>query len=138
VQPLVRVHVSYGLTVGIRRRSPFGPDFTLYGGSAYHSLSWPCVAYLREFCAAHPEILRYYARTLSPVESVVQTILVNSGRFRLADDCRRYFDFRGSTFNHPRFLGVGDLPRALASGADFARKIDDPAVLDALDALVHR
>jgi hypothetical protein len=124
--------------VGIRRPSPFGPHFVLYGGSAYHSLSWPCVAYLREFCAAHPEILRYYARTLSPVESVVQTILVNSGRFRLADDCRRYFDFRGSTFNHPRFLGVGDLPRALASGADFARKIDDPAVLDALDALVHR
>jgi hypothetical protein len=138
VQPLVRVHVTPALTVGIRRRSPFGPGFELYGGSAYHSLSWPCVAYLRQFCAAHPEIPRYYASTLSPVESIVQTILVNSGRFRLVDDCRRYFDFRGSTFNHPRVLGVEDLPRALASGADFARKIDDPAVLDALDALVHR
>ncbi|HEV7826290.1 MAG TPA: hypothetical protein VGP02_15435 [Mycobacteriales bacterium] len=134
VQPVLRVHVSYGLTVGIRRRSPFGPHFVLYGGSAYHSLSWPCVDYLREFCAARPEVLRYYEGTLSPVESLVQTILVNSGRFRLTGDCRRYFDFRGSTFNHPRFLGLEDLPRALASGADFARKIEDPAVLDALDA----
>jgi hypothetical protein len=136
VQPVLRVHVSYGLTVGIRRRSPFGPHFVLYGGSAYHSLSWPCVDYLREFCAARPEVLRYYEGTLSPVESLVQTILVNSGRFRLTGDCRRYFDFRGSTFNHPRFLGLEDLPRALASGADFARKIEDPAVLDALDAQI--
>jgi hypothetical protein len=138
VQPLFRLQVSYGLTVGVRRRSPFGPGFVLYGGSAYHSLSWACVEYLREFCAGHPEIVRYYEQTLSPVESIVQTILLNSGRFDLRDDCRRYFDFRGSTFNHPRYLGVGDLPRALASGADFARKIDDPAVLDALDAVLAR
>jgi hypothetical protein len=134
VQPLVRVHVAYGLTVGVRRRSPFGPGFELYGGSAYSSLSWPCVAYLREFCAARPDVLRYYEQCLSPVESIFQTILVNSGRFTLVDDCKRFFDFRGSTLNHPRFLSPADLPRALASGADFARKIDDPAVLDALDA----
>jgi hypothetical protein len=134
VQPLVRFHVAYGLTVGVRRRSPFGPGLELYGGSAYSSLSWRCVSYLREFCAARPDIVRHYARTLSPEESMFQTILVNSGRFTLVDDCRRYFDFRGSTLNHPSVLGLDDLPRALASGADFARKIDDPAVLDALDA----
>jgi hypothetical protein len=134
VQPFVRVHVSYGLTVGVRRRSPFGPGLELYGGSAYSSLSWRCVAYLREFCAARPDVVRYYERVLSPEESMFQTILVNSGRFRLVDDCRRYFDFRGSTLNHPRVLGLDDVPRALASGADFARKFDDPAVLDALDA----
>jgi hypothetical protein len=134
VQPLVRVHVSYGLMVGVRRRSPFGPGFELYGGSAYSSLSWPVVAYLREFCAARPDLMRYYEQCLSPVESIFQTILVNSGRFTLVDDCKRYFDFRDSTMNHPKFLSVADLPRALASGADFARKIDDPGVLDALDA----
>jgi hypothetical protein len=134
VQPLVRFHVAYGLMVGVRRRSPFGPGFELYGGSAYSSLSWPCVAYLREVCATRPDLLRYYEQCLSPVESIFQTILVNSGRFALVDDCKRYFDFRGSTMNHPRFLSTDDLPRAFASGADFARKIDDPAVLDALDA----
>ena len=134
VQPLVRFHVAYGLMVGVRRRSPFGPGFELYGGSAYSSLSWPCVAYLREVCATRPDLLRYYEQCLSPVESIFQTILVNSGRFTLVDDCKRYFDFRGSTMNHPRFLSTDDLPRAFASGADFARKIDDPAVLDALDA----
>jgi hypothetical protein len=134
IQPFVRFHVAYGLTVGLRRRSPFGPGFELYGGSAYSSLSWDCVAHLREFCAARPDVVRHYEHTLSPEESMFQTILVNSGRFTLTGDCRRYFDFRGSTSNHPRVLGLDDLPRALASGADFARKIEDPAVLDALDA----
>jgi hypothetical protein len=138
LQPFVRVHVAYGLTVGVRRRSPFGPGFELYGGSAYSSLSWNCVAYLREFCAARPDIVRHYEHALSPEESMFQTILVNSGRFTLTGDCRRYFDFRGSTLNHPRVLGLDDLPDALASGADFARKIEDTAMLDALDAHLAR
>lgn len=136
VQPLVRLHTSYGLTLGVRTRSPFGPGFRLYGGSAYSSLSWPCVAHLRDFCARRPDVVRHYAATLSPEESIFQTILVNSGRFRLANDCRRYFDFSGSAFNHPRVLGPADLPRALASGADLGRKFDgerDPSVLDLLD-----
>lgn len=138
-QPLVRVHTSYGLTLGLRTRSPFGPGFRLYGGSAYSSLSWSCVEHLLDFCARRPDVVRHYAATLSPEESIFQTILVNSGRFRLADDCRRYFDFRGTAFNHPRVLGPDDLPRAYASGADFGRKFDverDPTVLDLLDERV--
>lgn len=137
VQPLVRVHVAYGLVVGRRARPPFGPDLRLHGGSAFASLRWPVVAYLREYFDRRPDVVSYFRRCLSPVEAVFQTILCSSGQFNLVPDCKRYFDFRGSRLNHPKTLTAADLPRALASGAHFARKFDYdryPELLDQLDA----
>jgi hypothetical protein len=136
IQPLVRVHVSYGLAVGHRVRTPFGPDLRLHGGSAFATLSWPVVAYLREYFDRRPDVVAYFRRCLSPVEAVFQTIVCSSGQFNLVDDCKRYFDFRGSEFNHPKSLTADDLPLALASGAHFARKFDyerNPELLDVLD-----
>jgi hypothetical protein len=142
VQPWVRVTVSTGLTVGSRRsRTPFGPDFRCYGGSLFCTVTRPVAEYLREFAVERRDITQYYQRTLSPAESFIQTILVNSGRFSFEPDCRRYFDFRNTRFNHPKTLTAADLPRALASGADFGRKFDervDPRVLDQLDRLVRQ
>lgn len=137
VQPLLRLHVSYGLAVGHRVRSPFGPDLRLHGGSAFSSLSWPVVAYLREYFDRRPDVVEYFRRCLSPVEAVFQTIVCSAGQFNLVPDCKRYFDFRGSEFNHPKSLTAEDLPRALASGAHFARKFDyekHPELMDVLDA----
>lgn len=141
VQPLVRVHVSYGLAVGYRVRTPFGPDLRLHGGSAFASLSWPVVAYLREYFDRRPDVVDYFRRCLSPVEAVFQSILCSSGQFNLIPDCKRYFDFSASQFNHPRTLTAADLPLALASGAHFARKFDyerAPELLDMLDAHLAR
>jgi Core-2/I-Branching enzyme len=141
VQPLVRVHVSYGLAVGVRARTPFGPDLRLHGGSAYASLSWPVVEYLRDYFERRPDVVAHFRHTLSPEESVFQTIACSSGQFNLVPDCKRYFDFEGSEFNHPKTLTAEDLPRALASGAHFGRKFDlerDPDVLELLDAHLAR
>lgn len=141
LQPLLRVHVSYGLAVGYRVRTPFGSDLRLHGGSAFASLSWPVVAYLREYFDRRPDVVEYFRRCLSPVEAVFQTIVCSSGQFNLVPDCKRYFDFRGSEFNHPKSLTPEDLPRALASGAHFARKFDyerHPECLDILDRHLAR
>jgi hypothetical protein len=143
IQPLVRVHVAYGLAIGRRVRPAFGTgtELTLYGGSAYSSLSWPAVAYLRDYLRARPDVVAYFRRTLAPEEVVFQTVLVSSGRFRLVPDCKRYFDFSQSRLNHPKLLTTEDLPRALASGAHFGRKFDadaHPEVVDALDAHLLR
>lgn len=137
LQPVLRVHVSYGLVLGRRGRTPFGPELRLHGGSAFASLSWPVVAYLREYFDRRPDVVAWFRRCLSPVEAVFQTIVCSSGQFNLVPDCKRYFDFRGSSFNHPKTLTGADLPRALASGAHFARKFDyerHPELLDRLDA----
>jgi hypothetical protein len=135
IQPLMRVHVSYGLAVGRRVAGPpFGPDLVLHGGSAYSTLSWPVVEYMRDFLTNRPDVEAHFRRTLSPEEAIFQTILASSGKFRLNPDPKRFFDFTGTAFNHPRTLGVADLPRAFASGAHFGRKFDSPEVLDAVDA----
>jgi hypothetical protein len=138
IQPWLRVHVSYGLVLGRRVRvTPFGPDLVLHGGSAYSSLSWPAVEYLRDFLDHRPDVREHFRHTLSPEEAIFQTILASAGKFTLDPDGRRYFDFTGSTFNHPRVLTMADLPRAFASGAHFGRKFDGdrhPEVLDAIDA----
>jgi hypothetical protein len=139
VQPLVRVHVSYGLMLGRRVRTPFGKDFQVYGGSAFMSLTWPVMEYLRDYWRDNPDVVRHFRRSLSPVEAAFHTVLLNAGRFTFVNDCKRYFDFKDSQFNHPRFLGVADIPVARASGAHFARKFDahrDPAVFDLLDETV--
>ena len=144
VQPLVRVHVAYGLTVGRRVRSPFGAGtgLRLHGGSAFSSLRWPVVLHLRDYLAAHPEVVEYFRATLSPEEAVFQTVLCSSSEYRTGDlrldpDCKRYFDFSGSQLNHAGVLTPDDLPAIIASGAHFARKFDQdlhPELLDALDA----
>jgi hypothetical protein len=138
IQPMLRVHVSYGLVVGRRvARPPFGRDLVLHGGSAYSTLSWPAVEYLRDFLHRRPDVAEHFRHTLSPEEAIFQTVLASSGKFVLDPDPKRYFDFRGSTFNHPRVLTLADLPRVFASRAHFARKFDGdkhPEVLDAVDA----
>jgi hypothetical protein len=137
IQPLLRVHVSSGLAVGHRSRSPFGPDLRLHGGSLFSSLSWPVVAYLREYFDRRPDVVAYFRRCLSPGEAVLQTIACSAGQFNLVPDCKRYFDFRGSEFGHPKSLTAEDLPQAIASGAHFARKFDyerNPELYDVLDA----
>jgi hypothetical protein len=138
-QPLVRFHVAYGLMVGRRVRSPFSPEFPVYGGSAFMSLRRSTLEYLQSYFAENPAIVEHFRHTLSPVEAVFPTILANSAKFKLIDDSKRYFDFRGSQFNHPKLLTRDDLPRAFATGAHFARKIDwttDPDIFDIIDA--HR
>lgn len=140
VQPLVRLHVAYGLTVGWRVRSPFGPELRLHGGSAFMSLSRAVIDYLADFHTRRRDLSAYFRRTLSPVEAYLPTILLNADGFTFANDCKRYFDFRNSQFNHPRILDSSDVDAALASGAHFGRKFDlsrDPEAIARLDAVVR-
>ncbi len=140
IQPFVRVHVAYGLAVGVRRRSAFGPDFRLYGGSAFCSLRWPVALYLLERSESDPAMVDMFEHALSPVEAFTQTVVLNNAGFVIANDPRRYFDFKDTRMNHPKTLTLEDLPRALASGADFGRKFDvtaEPTVLDELDKIVY-
>lgn len=139
VQPLIRVHVSFGLTFGWRVRTPYTEDLVCYGGLAWTTLNRDCVEYLREFRTARPDVVEHYRRVLAPDESFLHTALVNAHRFRLRNETRRYVDFRRSRFNHPKTLGREDLPEAFASGAPFGRKFDlerDPDVFEELDRRV--
>lgn len=141
LQPWIRVSLGFS-TVGIRRKSTiFSGDFICYGGSFFCILTAACARYARDFARENPEIVEYFRTMPAPDEVFLQSVLVNSGKFRLVPDGKHYVDFSRSRNNHPKTLGLADLPAMLASGAHWARKFDsriDAEVFDVLDRQVRR
>jgi hypothetical protein len=140
VQSLVHFHLVYGPRVGLRSRgSPFGGDLTCYAGTQWTTLRRACAEHVVERARGEPELLRWFHGTICPDEAVVQTLLVNGGRFELRDDDLRYADFTGSRDGRPRTLTADDLPAITGGPHYFARKFDlqgDARVLDLLDARI--
>jgi len=132
---------TYGALVGWpARRSPFSATFRCYGTWMWQSLRRPCVEFLLEQLATNGPLVEYYRRTVVPDESFVATVLVNSGRFRLANDNRRFADTAEQPSGHARALRADDFERLTDGRFDFARKVEpgtSDALLDALDRRVH-
>ena len=75
-------------------------------------------------------------------ESIFQTILYNSKRFSVANDCRRYINWdRGKSHSaSPETIKVTAIDQLLTSRTDFARKFDineDTEVLDRIDEFLN-
>ena len=140
LQPWGRVSLAFS-TVGLRRRdSVFSDDFVCYGGWFFCTLSATAARYVRDFARDHPDVVAFFRTVQAPEEVFIQTVLVNSGKFRFEPDAKRYIDMCGSRNKHSKTLGIADLDRALASGANWARKFDgahDSEVLDVLDRRVR-
>lgn len=130
-------YLDYGPLLGVRTfDSPFGDRFRCHGGWAFFSLRRQAAIYFRDFLAEHPEVLRHYQATVAPEESIVQTVLVNSGRFQLINDDLRYIDYTRAHKGAPRTLTTADLPLLAGGRFHFARKFDlgvDCEVLDRID-----
>lgn len=133
----ISVTLDYGSLLGVRMlRTPFHDGFRCYGGWAWFSLRREAALYFRRFLVEHPEVERHYRLTQTPEESLVQTILVNSGRFKLVDDDLRYIDYSRAHRGSPRTLTVADMPLLASGKYHFARKFDlgvDAGVLDRVD-----
>lgn len=113
--------------------------FTLHQGSMWWSLTGPAVDYLRLMLAEHRGWLRHHRFALCPDEIVVHSILADSPfsadiTQNYADDDplaglenplhgQHYIDWSDIESAHPVPLTEADLPRAVASGALFARKV---------------
>ncbi|HRC84089.1 MAG TPA: beta-1,6-N-acetylglucosaminyltransferase [Thermoanaerobaculia bacterium] len=136
-QKLWHVHRVYGPRLGLRaRRTPFEGGRQCYAGWQWTNLGRSCTEYLLEASRREPGLVDYYRRTLCPDESLVQTVLLNAGRFRLENDNLRYADNQGARDGRPRILGLADLETITAGGCAFARKFDlehDARIFDALD-----
>lgn len=139
VQDLVHFHLVYGARVGVRfRRSPFRDGYRCWAGLQWTVLRRAVAESATAGFRADARLRAWFERTVCPDESVVQTLLLNSARFRFADDDLRYVDFQGSRDGHPRLLTSADLATLVQCGKHFARKFDpeiDAGVFDRLDAL---
>jgi hypothetical protein len=138
LQPWVRVSLAYS-AVGVRRRkTEFGENFICYGGWFMSTLTAECARYVRDYAKENPRTVEFFKTVLAPEEVFLQTVLVNSGKFRFEPDSKRYINFRGSRNSHSNRLGVADLEEMLASGANWARKFDTAYDAQVLDILDHR
>ncbi len=133
----IHFYLGCGPWVGVRpRRTPYGPDFRCYGGWAWFALRRNVVRYLRDFLAERPDVLEHYRHVMVAEESIVQTVLVNSGRFTLVNDDLRYIDYSKAIHGSPRTMTVADLPLLGSGRYQFARKFDlgsGPELFDRID-----
>ena len=137
VQSWVHIHLVYGPRLGVKsRHPPFGRDLVCYAGSQWTTLRRECAEHVAARVRSDDALVRWFRRTICPCEAVVQTLLLNSGRFHLHNDDLRYTDFTGSRNGRPRTLTAADLPVLTSGPYYFARKFDlvrDARVLDLLD-----
>ena len=92
-----------------------------------------------DFANNNPGIIYYYRGTMVPDESLIQTILVNSGKFKLCNDDKRYSDYSNTTTGSPRTLTKEDIPQITNGQYHFARKLDvtvDATLLDVIDKIL--
>lgn len=126
--------------IGLEAKStPFNDDFKCYGGWYWNALSKKCVDYLRAYLEEHPQLLKFYRRTLAPEESIIATVLVNSNQFAICSDSLRCLDYPPELFGYARNLTQNDYPKIVNGNYYFARKFEpepDDKILDLLDELI--
>jgi hypothetical protein len=136
LQPFLRINFSYGLRIGAKVQSIFNNNFECYGGYFFSILSMKCLKYLNDFYQNNPQIVEYYKSVILPEESLIQTILVNSKKFHLYNECKHYYDFSDTSHGHPAILTEKDYNAMIQKKYYFARKFDinvDSKILDILD-----
>jgi core-2/I-Branching enzyme len=113
------------------RRPPLG--MPIHKGSALFTLSRAQATYVVDFAREQPRFVRFFERAYIADEYVFQTILVNS---RHRDDIvpENLHAIAWGSGHHPATLTTADVPWLHASDCFFARKFDDDAVLDQIDA----
>ncbi|MBD2771728.1 beta-1,6-N-acetylglucosaminyltransferase [Iningainema tapete] len=132
----LKFYLTYGPLVGLPSKStPFKEQFICYGGRQWHTLSRKCTDYIRQFIQTNPHIVSYYQKTVCSDESFIQTVLVNSKKFNLCNDDKRFIEIAKTWGGHPRILTKQDYATLTNSSYHFARKFDPKADVEILNML---
>lgn len=141
-QDFLKISWSFDrLMVGVIANPPvFNKKFLCYVGSYFHTISKKCVQFLYDYSTKNSNLVDYYKKTCVPDESFIQTILVNSGKFKFCNEYKRYIDFSNYCRDgHPRTLTIEDYSKIIKTDTHFARKFDvtkDSKIIDMLDARI--
>jgi hypothetical protein len=136
--------------IGLRtRRTPFDTDFPCWCHRCWYALSRNAMQRVVDYVDTHPDFVRYYKRTVIPVESATGTIIFNdatlavdhalaTGAYALSFGAPLHaIRFSDVASGRPDVFSTGDLDYLLSSGAYFARKFEhDDDVLDELDKTI--
>lgn len=133
--------MPWGLLLGHRWPTPFSDAQPCRRGQDWLTLSRSAVAAVLAAAREEPHLVEHYRHTPHPTESFPHTVLHARPELRLSGDPRRFTSWSRPGSPHPDVLRLADLEAIVASGADFARKLDitvDADILDALDRVAGR
>ena len=120
---------------GYRKKLHFmvdGAEWKLYKGGAWWCISQPLAQYILDTYESKPAIKRYFANSFGPAETLIQTIAFNSSLWaaRCMRETGAYPGLAAVTPLHfidynpvIKVMDETDLPRLLASGKMFCRKV---------------
>lgn len=120
--------------LGLSRPLP-APLTEIRAGAQWWMLSAPACRWLLDFCATHPQVVRFFQRTLVPDEMFFQTLLWHSPfRDQLCHNPLRRIEWDAGAWS-PRTFTEADIPALCAAPELFARKLaPDGKVVALLDA----
>jgi Core-2/I-Branching enzyme len=125
--------------IGFRAwKTPFSSEFPCWYNNSWMALSRKAIEHVIHFLDDHPEFIRYYDRTIIPVESATATILFNDPEINVVNAPLHAIRWSDPRSGRPDCLSVDDVEFLCSSGAVFARKFkaSDYRILDELDAVV--
>lgn len=111
---------------------------SVYGGSAWWSLTRRTLEYVMDYTDRDGYLLRRLKHTFGPDEVYFQTVIMNSPHASgVVNDDLRYVDWTPRNGSYPAVLDASDLVPIEASGKLFARKFQAP-FSDPLKAALSR
>ncbi len=120
----------------LRWKRRFHKGMRPWGGSAWWTLTQPCVKYIVGFLEHDKAMINYMMKTIHPDEILFQTIVMNSPFAKQAvNENFRYIEWLKGNPN-PNILTKPDFDKIVNSKHHFARKFDpevDEEILDMLD-----
>lgn len=125
--------------IGLRaKKSPFGPSFPCWYHDAWFAMSRKAIQVVIDYIDTHPDLLKYYERTVIPLESVTGTIVFNSPELNVDADGVHETRWSNASSGRPDVYALADLEYLRSSSAAFARKFDitESELLDQLDRMV--
>lgn len=125
----------------VRWKRRFYKGLRPWGGSAWWTLSRPCILYILNLMAKDKGLVNYMMKTIHADEIIFQTIVMNSPFAENAvSENYRYMEWvRGNP--NPNILTRSDFLKIVESPQHFARKFDpeiDEEILDMLDDYRNR
>jgi hypothetical protein len=136
--PLVRLlgGVVTWISDKIRWKRRFHKGMRPWGGSAWWTLTRPCVRYILHFLDQDKALVNFMMKTVHPDEMLFHTIIMNSPfASRAINENFRYLEWVKGNPN-PNILTRTDFHKIVKSNGHFARKFDpeiDEEIFNMLD-----
>lgn len=120
------------------RKSPSN-FITLFGGSAWFSLTSDAIHYILNYTQNTPRLYNRLKYTFAPEETYIPTVLVNSPlKNNIGNSNLRYISWTFRNNSIPAFLDEVDFYKILETNTLFARKISDEISCNLISKLDNR